>query len=355
MTDNVAPAKPLKIALLSYAYAPSVGGIETVSQLLADGLRTRGHDIRVVTHTPSPEGGGALNGSGIVRRPSAGRLLSTLRWADVVVQSNVSLGLAWPLALGAVSRPWVIVNHTPITRPDGQQSWRDRLKLASLRGAHVYSVSHYLGSVTAGGSEVMHNPYDVRSFHLLPGGDVAQRRHPLLFVGRIVRAKGLDVLIEALHLLAREGFRPQLSIAGDGPEKGAIEARILELGLQDQIVWLGVLRGEALGQTMREHQIVVVPSRPEPPEALPLVPIESIASGCVIIASRQGGLPESVGSCGVLVPPEDPPALAQAIRQLMTDDGLRARLLEQREAHLGMFHPDAVLARYEAAMRKAMQ
>ena len=96
-----------------------------------------------------------------------------------------------------------------------------------------------------------------------------------------------------------------------------------------------------------------VPSRPEPPEALPLVPIEAIASGCVVIASRQGGLPESVGSCGLLVPPEDPAALAKAMRELLIDEALRHRLLEQREAHLTLFHPETVIARYEEAMRAA--
>jgi glycogen(starch) synthase len=116
-----------------------------------------------------------------------------------------------------------------------------------------------------------------------------------------------------------------------------------------------VLRGEALGRAMREHQVVVVPSRPEPPEALPLVPVESIASGCVVVASRQGGLPESVGSCGVLVPPEDPQALAQTVRELLSDEGLRRRLLDEREEHLRAFHPDTVLQRYETAMLKAMQ
>ncbi len=349
-----AAGEPLKIALLSYAYAPGVGGIETVSKLLFDGLRARGHQVRVVTHTSADAQGSDPDGERIVRRPTAAGLLSTLRWADVVVQSNVSVGLAWPLTLGVVRRPWVVVNHTPIARSDGRRTWRDRLKLASLRGAHVYAVSSYLDSVTARNARLMHNPYDAESFHLPADLDAGQRQRELLFVGRIVRAKGLDVLIEALHLLAQDGFRPRLSIAGDGPEKQAAQARSAALGLEAQITWLGVLRGAFLGQAMREHKIVVVPSRPEPPEALPLVPVESIASGCAVIASRQGGLPESVGPCGMLVPPEDPRALAQAIRQMLTDDGLRQRLMNSRKQHLEMFDPDTVLQHYEAAMHEAM-
>ncbi|MEJ7686197.1 MAG: glycosyltransferase family 4 protein [Variovorax sp.] len=349
-----AASEPLKIALISYAYAPGVGGIETVSQLLFDGLQARGHQVRVVTHTPGDAERSQPESERIIRRPTAAGLLSTLRWADVVVQSNVSVGLAWPLTLGVVRKPWMVVNHTPIARSDGRRTWRDRLKLASLRGAQVYAVSRYLDSVTARNGQLMHNPYDAESFHLPSDANAGKRWRELLFVGRIVRAKGLDVLIEALHLLAEDGLRPQLSVAGDGPERQAIQARSAALGLEGQITWLGVLRGASLGQTMREHKIVVVPSRPEPPEALPLVPVESIASGCAVIASRQGGLPESVGPCGMLVAPEDPRALAQAVREMLTDDGLRNRFMDSRKAHLEMFDPHTVLQRYEAAIRQAM-
>ena len=345
--------KPMKVALLSYAYAPGVGGIETVSQLLVDGLRARGHDVRVVTNTLAADGGDA--DTRVLRRPSGSMLFSTLRWADVVVQSNVSLGLAWPLVTGLLSRPWIVVNHTPISRPSGERIWRDRLKLASLGRARVYAVSEYLKSVTLPSSRVIRNPYDVKSFHLAEGPGAAARDRELLFVGRVVRAKGLDVLIEALALLKAEGLTPKLSVAGDGDERQRLEARAVELGLSGQVTWLGVLRGPALGDAMRRHTVVVVPSRPEPPEALPLVPIESIASGCVMIACRQGGLPESVGPCGVLVEPEDARALADAMRDLLADKSLQQRLLDAAPEHLRSFHPDVVVSEYETAMRDVMR
>ena len=349
---SIAADAPLKIALLSYAFAPGVGGIETVSQLLVHGLRARGHTVRVVTHVPAsdtvPE-----SDREILRRPSAGALMAVLRWSDVVLQSNISVGLAWPLVARVVRRPWVVVNHTPIARTTGEYSWRDKLKVASLAGARVYSVSKYLGSVTPRPTGVMYNPYDADTFHLPPPG--APRDGELMFLGRVVRAKGLDVLVEALALLAREGLRPRLSIAGDGSERPGIEARIAELGLAPQIHWLGVLRGPALAAALQRHRLVVVPSRPEPPEAFGLVPVEALACGCVLVASREGGLPESVGPCGLLVPPEDPAALAAAVRELLPDEALQARLLAQRETHLAQFRPETVIARYEAALREAMK
>ncbi|MDB5878544.1 MAG: hypothetical protein JWQ41_1958 [Variovorax sp.] len=353
MPNPITYDKPMKVALLSYAYAPGVGGIETVSQLLVDGLRARGHDVRVVTNTLAADGGDA--DTRVLRRPSNSVLFSTLRWADVVVQSNVSLGLSWPLVTGLLSRPWIVVNHTPISRPSGERTWRDRLKLVSLGRARVYAVSEYLRSVTLPSSRVIRNPYDAKSFHLADGSNAAVRDRELLFVGRVVRAKGLDVLIEALALLKAEGLTPKLSVAGDGDERQRLEARATELGLAGQVTWLGVMRGPALGDAMRRHTVVVVPSRPEPPEALPLVPIESIASGCVMIACRQGGLPESVGPCGVLVEPEDARALANAVRDLLADEALQQRLRDAAPAHLRSFHPDVVVSEYETAMRDVMR
>lgn len=350
MTSIPSDSPPLKIALLSYAFAPGVGGIETVSQLLVDGLRARGHQVRVLTQTPATEG--ASDGS-IVRRPTAGQLLAALRWSDAVIQSNVSLALAWPLSLGLVRRPWVVVNHTPISRPSGVRTWRDRLKLVSLGRARVYAVSEYLRSVTLPASRVMRNPYDIVSFYLPTHAEHARDRE-LLFVGRIVRAKGLDVLVEALHLLKQQrGLTPRLSVAGGGEERAAIEARTVQLGLQAQVEWLGVLRGTQLGDAMRRATVMVVPSRPEPPEALPLVPLEAVASGCVVIASRQGGLPESVGPCGLLVAPEDPQALADAIFELLAAPALQQRLRDAAAAHLEPFHPAAVVTDYETALREA--
>jgi glycogen(starch) synthase len=342
----------MKIVLLSYAFSPGVGGIETVSQLLVDGLRARGHEVAIVTHAPAASNGSAPDDR-ILRRPSWSALLRILRWSDAVIQSNVSMGLAWPLTLGLVNRPWIVVNHTPISRPSGERTWRDRLKMASLGRARVYAVSEYLRSVTLKNSRVMRNPYDVASFHAAPSSDAVARDRELLFVGRIVRAKGLDVLIEALHLLKQRGRRFHLSVAGDGDERAALQARVVELGLSDQVEWLGVLKGKQLGDAMRRHTVVVVPSRPEPPEALPLVPIESLASGCLVIASRQGGLPESVGPCGLLVEPENPAALADAIVELLGSPAMQRQFLDAAPGHLKPFHPDAVISDYETAVREA--
>ncbi|VWX62853.1 Glycosyl transferase family 1 [Burkholderiales bacterium 8X] len=350
----------LKIVLLSYAYAPWIGGIETVSQLLYDGLKARGHQVRVVT---SSAAAAQANNAGagtagmvpgeqdILRQPTGTQLWRALCWSDAVIQSNVSLRLAWPLALGLLRRPWLLVNHTPVGRPDGSTSLSDRVKLASLRLARLYTVSRYLASTASAPSKVMPNPYDVATFHPPAVENAATRPLDLVFLGRVVRAKGLDVLIEALARLKSEPSPPTLTVVGDGPERPALEERARRLGVEHLVTWRGMLRGRAVGDELRRHKVIVVPSRPEPVEAFGLVAIEAIACGCVVVASRQGGLPEAIGPCGITVPSENPEALAIAIRSLLSDHEMRSRMQAEAAAHVAPFHPEAVLDQYEAALR----
>jgi glycosyltransferase involved in cell wall biosynthesis len=121
----------MEIFLRAYAFAPSLGGIETVSQLLAEILVKRGHDVTLVTSTPGK--GGEENGPfSVVRRPGIRRLISEIRRADLVLQSNISLYLGWPLWVFYLRKPFVVVHHTPIARPDGRLALQDRLKRALL-------------------------------------------------------------------------------------------------------------------------------------------------------------------------------------------------------------------------------
>ena len=145
-------------------------------------------------------------------------------------------------------------------------------------------------------------------------------------------------------------YTPSLSVIGGGSEQAAIAQRVRELGLGDQVRRPGVLRGTAVGDVLRRHHVIVVPSRPEPAKALGLVAIEAIACGCVVVASRQGGLPEAAGGCGLLVPPKDPhcPCRSDAL-----DPGrciASCAAARKSAEHVRPVRPDAVLDSYEAAL-----
>jgi glycosyltransferase involved in cell wall biosynthesis len=322
--------------------------------MLANGLRRRGHHVRVITQTPAAAADSAKPPCAdldVVRTPSAARLLRELRWSEVVLQSNFSLRLAWPLIGGLVSRPWVVVHHTPIARPSGRRILRDRLKLQLVNKARCYSVSNYLAAATPAPSQPLPNPFDDQVFCQLEG---VQRNRDLIFAGRLVPAKGVDVLLRALRLLKLDGLEPRLSIVGDGPERGSLEKLVLDLDLNAQVQFLGRQGAAMLARLLNEHQLLIVPSRAAPPEALGIVALEGIACGCGVIAAAQGGLPEAIGDCGVTFESESSEELAARIRELLHSPERRARLLEHREAHLQRFRLEQVLSEYERVLDEAI-
>ncbi len=138
----------------------------------------------------------------------------------------------------------------------------------------------------------------------------------LLVLAALVRRKGHDVLLDAL---ARLDPAPPLLIAGDGEERAALEAQAQRLGLSS-VRFLG--RREDKGDLLAACDVFVLPSRLE---GLGVAALEAMAAGRPVVASRVGGLAEAVGdeSAGLLVPPEDPAALAAALERLIGDPGLR--------------------------------
>ena len=128
----------MKILLTSLLFAPSIGGIETVSMLLAREFVAAGHSVKVVTMT---SGDNEVNdGFEVLRKPSFAQLWQAARWSDVYFQSNISLPLAAPLLL--VRRPWIIVHHTWIPKPTGFSGMNHRLKRLLLRFGKSISISN---------------------------------------------------------------------------------------------------------------------------------------------------------------------------------------------------------------------
>ena len=143
------------------------------------------------------------------------------------------------------------------------------------------------------------------------------------FVGKLRYEKGLDVLLEAVDMLATRGGAVRLVVAGDGPGQAAAQRFLDGRDAGRAINMLGFTRDVA--GVLSAADALVVPSRWE---GLPLSVMEAMAAGVPVIAARVGGVPELVadGRTGLLVPPEDPQSLADAIERLASDSLLRTRL-----------------------------
>jgi glycosyltransferase involved in cell wall biosynthesis len=328
----------MKILISSHAFAPDIGGIETVSQLLAGEFVTLEQEVVLVTQTMTPTG--EVFPFSVLRGPSLGELRRAIKWCDVYWQNNLSLRTFWPAF--SFWRPIVITHQGSYCRPAVGLDFVQRLKRAVIRRARSVAISEAVANCFAMPSRVIPNPFDARLFS--PGPETEARPNELIFVGRLIAEKGLDLLFEALVYLRAQEIFPGLTIVGDGPEMASMREMTARLGLEKQVVFAGAKRGPELAAIFQRHKILVVPSRYDEPFGV--VALEGIASGCAVVGSRGGGLPEAIGPCGLTFPNGDAAALAMRIAQLLAAPDERARLLAHAPTHLARFHPAVIAQSY---------
>jgi glycosyltransferase involved in cell wall biosynthesis len=174
----------------------------------------------------------------------------------------------------------------------------------------------------------------------------------VLSVGRMVSKKGFDVLIEATALLGLRGVDLEVLIAGeDGDESEEIRQLVASRGLEDVVQICGPLSQSELLAQCRSASMFVLACRIDADgdrDGIPNVLVEAMAARLPVISTRVSGIPELVqdGVNGLLVPSEDPGALAGAMLSLADDPGLRERLASAGEATVAAsFNGDVLAAR----------
>ncbi|HEY7002604.1 MAG TPA: glycosyltransferase family 4 protein [Candidatus Udaeobacter sp.] len=174
----------------------------------------------------------------------------------------------------------------------------------------------------------VYNGMDLTRFpasHYEISGDAAPR---IISVGRLVAFKGFEFLIDACADLSRRGLDFTCEIIGDGPLRKDLEARIQKLNLSDRVRLLGSLSQAAVLEKLRAADIFALASVTDAQGAsdvFPTVIIEAMAAARPVVSTRLAGIPESVvhGETGLLVPPQDTMALADALSRLIEDAKLR--------------------------------
>ncbi|NNC11864.1 glycosyltransferase family 4 protein [Planctomonas sp. JC2975] len=203
---------------------------------------------------------------------------------------------------------------------------------------------------------VVHNGIDTGLFR--PRDDLERRDElRVVFVGRVIPEKGPDVLLEALCRLQRTDVRATIvGTSGFSAEAplSAYERSLRRLAepLGDRVTMRPFSPRREIADLLREADVVVVPSRWLDPFALTV--LEGMASGAAVIASDIGGIPEAAGSAGLLVPPDDPAALAEAITSLADDENLRRRLVSAGLEHARANTWTSVRARFDTVVERAM-
>lgn len=173
---------------------------------------------------------------------------------------------------------------------------------------------------------VVANGVDTKQFTPVPSRQVDKLR--VVFIGRVVPQKGADVLLRAAKLLERDDLEFTI-IGSQGFDRHAAlsqyEQDLRQLADGDARICFEPFTDRArLPEHIRDFDVLVVPSRW--PEPWALTAGEGMASGLAVVASSIGGLPEQVGDAGILVAPDDPSALANALSTLADDRSMRRKL-----------------------------
>ncbi len=315
-------------------------------EILAEEFVRQGHEVKLVSQI-SYQGPKQFSFE-VIRRPGPIRLLRLIGWCEIFFQAHMSLKGAWPLIFKR--RPWVVAHNAWYARDDGRLGWQDHLKQFAARFATGISVSHAVAAHVRTPSEVIPNTYREDIFRLLP--DVARDKE-LVFLGRLVSAKGADLLLSALGCLKKRGLAPRLTIIGSGPEEPELRRQAEDLGIADQIVFAGVKVEAELAQLLNAHKILVAPSRWQEPFGI--VALEAIACGCVVIGSEGGGLKDAIGACGITFPNGDVEGLADRLADLLTRHDKMAVFRAAAEAHLSRHTKSAIAAAYLQVFKNALE
>lgn len=193
----------------------------------------------------------------------------------------------------------------------------------------------------------IHNAVDLEEFQQVDSRG-PQAKPYILCVALHHIHKAIDVLIRAFETFHRTHPEVELWLVGDGPYRGVLETLVGHLGLTESVRFLGLQGRSAVCQLLAECSLFVLPSRVEP---FGIAIIEALASGKPVVSTKVGGIPEIIenGNNGILVEPDAPQALYEAMRTVWDDPALARRLATAGQATVRQhFQWEIPAARYEA-------
>lgn len=362
----------MRIALVCPYAWDRVGGVQSHIRSLAAVLRRREHDVLVVAPTaarPDPEEGVAFAGrtvdipaNGSIAPLSFGPVAtSAVRRALREFQPDV-LHLHEPLipslsllALWNAPCPAVGTFHAAAEESSGYRFARAVLDRAAKRLAvrtAVSSAAKALASMYFPGEYVITpNGVDYERFATAVPRVIGYPGRPkVLFLSRLEKRKGIDVLLEAMGKLT--DLDCELVVAGDGPMRGTAQVRAPQLGVAAH--FLGRVDDADVGSLFKSATVYCAPGIGG--ESFGIVLVEAMSAGAPVVCSDLPGFREVAAGAAELVPPGDPGALAETLRRVLSDPGRQAEMRE-KSLHRAHFFDWARLVRdvehlYEHARRR---
>jgi glycosyltransferase involved in cell wall biosynthesis len=356
-------------------YYPVVGGIENHIRLLAEGQAARGHDVTVLVTSPTRETEDRiLNGVRVIKAGRLATLASTpLSLALPLALRRLDTDIAhlhFPYPVGEVAL-WllgraqrsVITYHSDIVRQAGMLLLYRPLMRQVLRRADSiiatspdYARSSPYLRENSDRVRVIPLGIDLTPF-VRPQPEAREQMRArfgtplLLFMGRLRYYKGLDVLLRALPGVPQA----RLVVAGSGPMGARWQALARGLGLAERVHFIGDVSDAEQPALYQAADLYVLPAT-QRSEAFGIALLEALASGVPLVTTEIGTGTSFVnqdGITGLIVPPYDPPALAEAIHTLLGDPARRERMgVAARTRALAEFDQSVMIERvlkvYEA-------
>jgi len=378
----------MRILILNSEFPPIGGGAGNASANLAKELAALEQDVTVLTaHYRGLPYHSYEDNVRIFRLKSLRRRQE--RSGAIEQTIFIGVGFIGTLFLLRKWRPDVIIAFFGV--PSGVIAWMTKIftgipYLVSLRGGDVpgfrpydfafyhrivgpmlHQVWRHAGSVVANsqGLGSLATAFDDRiDIQIIPNGvnlqefSLAQDRKwdspRLLWTGRLVFQKGLDLLIQALGSLKKD-IPWNLKLIGEGPQRPALESLAAEYGIEDRIEFKGWINRDDLSREYSGANLFVFPSRHE---GMPNAVLEAMASGLPVVASRIAGNEELVipDQTGLLVPTENPDALREALELLLLDGALRKQMgLAARQRAEIYYTWDQVARQYLAKLKEMVR
>jgi glycosyltransferase involved in cell wall biosynthesis len=175
------------------------------------------------------------------------------------------------------------------------------------------------------------------------------------YVGRMLPGKGLNILAEALDKIKGEAW--QLLIVGDGSERTVFEQRLTASGVLDRARFTGAINFDQVPEYFQQMDLLVLPTETTKRirEQFGRVLVEAMASGVPVIGSTCGAIPEVIGDAGLVFSEGDAESLAGALRQALSDQGLRERVAEAGLARVERYSWDRVAEKTYQLYRDVMR
>ncbi len=346
------------------------GGAERVCTLMSGGLAARGYPVTVVTLDGSVQDSYLLDRSvnriGMDLGQGSRGLVSALRnnlrrvrrlrerfresAPDLVISFIDEVNILSVLAASPLGIPVIVTQRAVPAMYGSGPFWRRLRRYAYPKAARVVSISTGMDRsfswIPEERRKVIHNPLAPQAV------EASQKDRPpvperpyIVAAGRLSDKKGFDLLLQAFAQVAGNHTGVDLVILGEGEKRPALEKQRSELGLDSRVSMPGWV--EDPFPVLRAATLFVLSSRTE---GFGNVLTEAMVCGLPVLATDCPTGPSDIvrdGEDGVLIPPEDPEAMAEAIDRLLVDGNQRRRLGEAAARSVGRFNLDSHIDRWE--------